>query len=546
MVVVGAVFLFLPELFILTVIAFLVIRKIATNHTAILCVLAITMVGLVLLFPSYLNKTIYSKADAILSALDLLASGYGKQALSILIKAIFYHSALEYLFMIHTSFIIALAFEVVAKRQGKVETFSDIYSGVHEKMNPLENKNSPDSTLMGHNGKVPVFLNDDVRHCFICGTSGSGKTVALANLIESGIKKDYPMVIIDGKGDISEGSILDIVRRFRAERKVYVVNLSNLSETAKYNPFHNGSPTIIKDMIVNMTDWSEEHYKANFERYVQRMLMLMVLKNIPIDFKTIINYFDPDNLKKLATDCVKSNLITKEDEIQTRNIIKTCSEIALSAQARFSTIAEGELGTLFDGDGIDISTAVQENAIFLFVLNPLIFPETTKALGRLALVDAKKAVSTLFTKQKKRVFFIFDEISTYISDVLVDLLNKSRAGNVTCTIATQSLSDLDTASGTSFREQVIENCNTYILLRQNSANNAEEWAKVFGTRDGLSVTYQLGKDKNNMTATGMGSAKKEREFLYHPDVIKRLKTGEAIYMNKDTGKHCKINVRKGF
>jgi len=117
---------------------------------------------------------------------------------------------------------------------------------------------------------------------------------------------------------------------------------------------------------------------------------------------------------------------------------------------------------------------------------------------------------------------------------------------VTVIAATQSLSDLDIVAGEAFREQVIENCNNYVVLRQNSAKNAEEWAQVFGTVEGTNVTYQLGSDNNKMGFTGAGSLRKERQFLFHPDDIKRLKTGEAFYMSKDNGEHSKIQVRKGF
>lgn len=66
------------------------------------------------------------------------------------------------------------------------------------------------------------------------------------------------------------------------------------------------------------------------------------------------------------------------------------------------------------------------------------------------------------------------------------------------------------------------------------------------TTEGLAVTYQIGEKKNEMASTGLGTVKKDRQFLYHPDDIKRLSTGEAVYMSKDTGEHTKLHIRKGF
>lgn len=283
--------------------------------------------------------------------------------------------------------------------------------------------------------------------------------------------------------------------------------------------------------------------KANTERYVQRLVKMLERFDIPLTFGNLIKYFDADELRLLNSKAYKEKRITKEEHYKANLIISSSAEIAMDASARFSNVAESDLGKIFADDGIDISTAIKENAIILFILNPLIYPELSKTMGRLILIDAKKAVSDLYTAKKERVFFLFDEINTYASPVLIDLINKSRSANVTCIAATQSLSDLDFGYGTAFREQVIENCNTYLVMRQNSAVNAEAWADILGTKESLSITYQIGKDK---TATGMGTAKKDRKYLYHPDDIKRLSTGEAIYMSKDTGEHARIFVRKGF
>ena len=104
----------------------------------------------------------------------------------------------------------------------------------------------------------PIYMPNDCKHVFVCGTTGSGKTVALSNFIKSGIDNDYPMLIVDGKGDIGKNSIVDIVNKLGAKKKIYVVNLNNPVNSSKYNPFRNATPTIVKDMLINLTEWSEE------------------------------------------------------------------------------------------------------------------------------------------------------------------------------------------------------------------------------------------------------------------------------------------------
>jgi len=83
-------------------------------------------------------------------------------------------------------------------------------------------------------------------------------------------------------------------------------------------------------------------------------------------------------------------------------------------------------------------------------------------------------------------------------------------------------------------------------MRQNSGVNAEHWSNILGTRQTLDVTFQLRAEVQGSAETGYGSARRVREFLYHPDDIKTLQTGKGIYLSRDTGTNSKINVHKPF
>lgn len=410
-----------------------------------------------------------------------------------------------------------------------------------------KNLNESNSTLLGVNGRKPVYCSDNAKHIFICGTTGSGKTVALSNYMYNCMKKDFPMLIVDGKGDTGKDSILDVLTQLNKyyHKKIYCINLTNPSISDTYNPFFNTSPTVAKDMLINMTNWSEEHYKVNAERYLQRLILLLSKAEIPLSFRTIVKHMELGKFSELSMQLVRTKRISKEKHLENLEIAKTSGKIAENSIARFSTIAESELGELFSDTGIDIATALKEKAIILFILNPLIYPEISPAFGRLVLIDSKKAISQRFQNQN-RTFFLFDEINVYASKTLIDLVNKSRSANVTCVLATQSLSDLASAEDEDFTQQIIENCNNYLVLRQNSAVNSENWANILGTRQTMEVTYQLQQKGLDTTQTGFGSARRVREFLYHPDEIKQLQTGYGIFLSRDEYFHSKLHVNKPF
>jgi type IV secretory pathway TraG/TraD family ATPase VirD4 len=399
-------------------------------------------------------------------------------------------------------------------------------------------KNKSAATFIGLKGHEKVYIPDDARHIFVCGTTGSGKTVALTNFFKSGIDKDYPMLIIDGKGDTGAGSIREFLNKHKGSRKLYVIDMNNPGKQDKYNPFKNANPTIVKDMLINMSDWTEEHYKANVSRYLQRLADLMVKNEERLDMENIVFHIPATHFLELSTRLVKAKIITKAEHSSNIEIAGSSSKIAADAAARFATLIESETGQLFAGDGIDIYTALAEEALILFIMNPLMYPETANLFGRLLIIDAKKAVSRLFAEQKKRVLFIFDEINVYASDSLLNLVNKSRSAGVTCILACQSLSDLDASVSEYFRGQIIENCNNYIILRQNNSSNAETLANTIGTKSSLDITYQIKEGE----VTGLGSMHKNREFYYHPDDIKALRDGEAIILLKDTGYKAKVKI----
>lgn len=406
-----------------------------------------------------------------------------------------------------------------------------------------------DGTFIGLAHRKPIYIPDNCKHCFVCGTTGSGKTVALSNFIKHGVEKSYPLLIVDGKGDMGQGSILEITKPFCKEnrRNLYVISLANPLQSDKYNPFRFASPTMCKDMLINMTEWSEEHYKLNTERYLQKLIILLQQNEIPLSFRSIVYNMSVEKFNLLSSRLMKAEQITKQEHLLNLEISGTCGKIAQDAAARFCTVAESEFGNIFAKDGIDIYTAIKENAVILFVLNPLLYPEISPLMGRLILIDAKQAVNKCFHDKPERTFYIFDEINTYASTALIDLINKSRSANITSILATQSLSDLDFTCNEAFKEQVIENTNNYIVLRQNSAVNSENWANVLGTKSTIDVTYQLQqKGYFETTDTGLGSARRVREYYYHPDEIKELQVGQGIFMSKDNYFHARIKINKPF
>lgn len=401
-------------------------------------------------------------------------------------------------------------------------------------------------TLLGIKGRnKKIYIKNNSKHIFICGTTGSGKTVSISNFIDSIFKYNYPSLIVDGKGDTNKDSIIDIVNQMNkkhgSKRKLYIIDMNNPNTSDKYNPFRGCTPTIVKDMLISMTDWSEEHYKVNVSRYLQKLVTMMKEMDIKLSFDTIVKNLSFNNYKKLSLNLEKNESITKQEHLENLQIYIDNEKAITGAIARFTLLLESDIGSIFSDNGISVPIALNEKAIIVFLLNSLTYPEISPLFGRLITIDSKQGVSSLFHKRFKRTFFIFDEISEYVSDNLLLLVNQSRSANITSILASQSLSDIDKVSE-SLRKQVIENCNNYIIMRQNEPSNAENWANTIGTKKVIKPTRQYDKDGIN----GTGSLRDTREFIYHPDEIKNLPQGVALFISKDENTKDKIKVNKPF
>jgi len=187
----------------------------------------------------------------------------------------------------------------------------------------------PEGTLIGLNGRQGIYIPDNAKHVFVCGTTGSGKTVALSNFIKNAIDNNAPALIVDGKGDMGEGSLLDIVQRLnQGRRKEYIVNLSNPAQSNRYNPFLGASSAMATDMLINMHDWSEEHYKLNAERYIQRITQLLELAKISFSFSRIITCMKPNKFTDMSNYLLQKELISKEEHVDNLELLKTSGKIA--------------------------------------------------------------------------------------------------------------------------------------------------------------------------------------------------------------------------
>lgn len=448
-------------------------------------------------------------------------------------------------------------------------------------------KHPVNGTYLGtsQNSTKNIVISDKElnQHCFAIGTTGSGKTTTLLNFAESAIQRGLPTLYIDGKGEVK---LVEQLKRLaeRYGRKFYLFSVNNHPDSSRWNPLARGKPTELKDKMISITEWTEPHYKYEAERYLQAVFTLFEKLRMRPDIPSVAQYLYPRAAQNLAREIQDEYLReTLQEELRAGKTVEGLAN-------RIAVLAASEIGDLFRDDDkkaqpkreakernldlggllgleqrqeddtadyvtraplarderpvLDLDRAIREKAVVLFSMNSLRFKEFSQLIGRLVVNDLRTTIARRYDyPERDYIFGIFDEFHVFASLQVVDILAQARGAGFCTIIATQSLSDLDLVDP-DLTGRIVENCNTFIIQAQNYPKNAERLAAIIGTQDSIARTFQV-EGHMVQVGTGLGSWREVKEFIVHPDEIKRLQRGEAIVVRKAGGfKVEKVWIRK--
>lgn len=412
---------------------------------------------------------------------------------------------------------------------------------LQKRLQKIQSANHSDGTVFGVNqltGNPAILTDSDANlHTLAIGTTGSGKTTALTNFVESAIQKRWPLFYVDGKGDLA---LAKSIENYAQSQGVPFYCFSMIGESVKYNPISFGGFTSKKDRIVELREWSEDHYRKLAEGYLQTVFKILDRSQIAVNLCTLSRYLEPKELYSLARKLNAPDLQHEIDGLDRKR------EDIESLVAEIQNIANSEIGHLFDCNNdnfLTLEKALHENAVVYFCLQPLAFPAYASTLGKLIINDLKSLIaSQLKNLQRKNILTIFDEFSVFAGDQIINLINQGRGAGVHAILATQSLSDIERRGGVSLLGQVLNNTNNYIIQRQNFPADAEMLANIIGTQDQFVITSQIAAKGSS----GAGTVRETKEFIVHPNSIKRLKKGEAVFVNKQQFCVQPVLIRKSF
>lgn len=355
-------------------------------------------------------------------------------------------------------------------------------------------------------GAVRIRDEARLRHCHIVGATGSGKTVLIEQLLFSDLARGLGALVIDPKGDREfYDRLKSFCKSIGRESDLHLLSASHPEESVRWNPCRLGDVSELQSKFFNSSIYDHHFYAKAVELGLLRAFQSLVGKR-PEGFG--LNDLCK-TLQGLASE-------TKDETL--KGLFFDLNSLALS-----------EWGEIFSGAGKEITLfdVTRKNEI-LFVDLPTEAKKTqSQRIGRLILQEI-----TLLSGMRKnyphlkgaRPFSIYvDEFDAFATPAFATFLNKGRSSAFMIHLAHQTLSDLNLVSE-SFAGQIMGNTNIRFVFRQDDPDDAETWARFFGTHSVVKRTFQT----QDGSKTGMSSNREALEFRISPDTIKDLAIGKCI------------------
>lgn len=288
-----------------------------------------------------------------------------------------------------------------------------------------------------------------------------------------------------------------------------------------------GGYTELKDKIISLKDqWESDYYRSIAEDYLQTTFEVLLASGEPYDLKRVVEFLDYGQLALLTRQLKNERL-----EARVSRLASYERKDITGLQAHLSILINSELGGYFEKDESTFSLrdVINQNGVVYFSLPALRFPSFSTVLGKLIINDIKAVIDRENSGNSKRIFAIFDEFSVFAGEQVLNLVNMGRGKGIHAIFGTQGIADLQKIHPT-FASQVLNCINTMICHRLNDQESAEAVAGWAGTRETFDLTAQVDLNQGN---TGMGSVRRNKEFIIHPDAIKQeLDAGEAFLISK--------------
>jgi len=422
------------------------------------------------------------------------------------------------------------------------------------------------TTLEDH--MAPFFIEDELlmRHVFVCGSTGLGKSELFLSTLFCNAARGGGGIILDAKGDSKmHARIQHFMKKIGRDDDMMFVNFDNPDLSHTYNPllFGNVRQTISTTMKLNN---SKEEYFRNLNRtaLVAAVICLQNQDNAPafafsdlaVLFKDVYRFFElyesMDETKKEDREIVWLFLKRWVDENKKEGIgfddklYKDRLDGLATIMTDFSHSEYRRILNDYSPD-IELKQAILENKVIVISMPALSDKEGSVLFGKLFIADLARAIGQIQNERKKAnpPFPIFlDEYGSFKDSSHAELFQLARSAGISLWLSVQSKAFLDD-EGPAFAEQILSNCWHQLYFdvqdpksRQFAADLAGKAIRKFSTKSS-SKGFGFGhknsdsgqiRQENNSNSSSVGH-RELREDLLLPEHF-AMNAGDAIMVGK--------------
>lgn len=425
--------------------------------------------------------------------------------------------------------------------------------------------------LIGYCAKTgkPFWLPDEdfMRHGFLIGQSGVGKTVLGRFMMFQHIQRGGGLLFIDGKLSKEE---LETIHRYCVwagrEQDLLVINPGSPEESNSYNPILYGDPDEVSSRILSLIPATEnspgaDHYKSAANQGLATLVSALQWAGLSYNFIDLtILLMNQKALADLERRCPpgapKTNLSLFLDQWRIvdkdgKSVIdvKRMKETFGGIGGRMFMFGTGQFGSTMNTytPDVDLYKSIIQNKIVYVALPTMGKNEAAQNLGKMIIGDLRTAVSWVQRLKEEDKpnppFFVFmDEFGSYAVASVARVFEQARTAHIALLPAVQTIANLQAVSD-ELSEMVIGNTWMKYYFKIGTQESALACAELIGMEKSIvkaiglsdsrseSAPFINPADPNMNIGLGGGMTYTEREqedYIVSAETIKALGKGECI------------------
>ncbi|BCU08318.1 hypothetical protein Atep_29950 (plasmid) [Allochromatium tepidum] len=431
-----------------------------------------------------------------------------------------------------------------------------------------------DALLLGYAGDTgdPIWINneDAMRHLYIRGQSGVGKTVAASLMMFQQIQRGGGLLFMDGKIDADNlETLYQMASWCGREHDLEVINAGDPSKSNTYNPILFGDPDEVSARIIGLIPSTEsnagaDYYKQSGNQGITTLVAALQAAQLAYNFIDLtILLMSPKALNYLESQVVSQvsdrhpaaralKIFLDQYRMGKEGVIdmKKLKEVFGGLGGRLYSFGTGKFGEVMNtySPEVQLHRSIRENKITYIALPTMGKDVAANNFGKMAVGDFRTAVSWIQLLEVKDrpsppYMGFFDEAGSYVSATWSRLFEQARSAHIMLMPAVQT--DANFAAVSDELAEMIEG-NTWVkayfkLGSQGTAESAAEFIgkvkrvarslSVSDSRSETSTLVQPSPAQSSGDSNGFSYTEREEEqYRVAPDDLKALGKGEAIIL----------------